>query len=479
VVDVRKHKAFPAGPGGFPGDWDVYPSHHEYVEMMLGFQASHPDICRLDTIGQSVAGREILVIKITDQPDIREPEPAFYYTSTMHGNETTGYVILLRLIDHILGNYGNDPLVTRLVDNIEIWINPLANPDATYWLGDDEISMPKRFNLNGADLNRNFPGIKDNPHPDNMDYQPENLAQMHFMDSIYLVLSANVHDGEEVFNYPWDSWEGYHADDEWFRWAGHKYADTAQQRSYPVLYMSGFNDGITIGWQWYKIEGSRQDYVTYYLHAREVTLEISLERAPPPTDLPFFWHYNHPSMLQFMENSLFGIQGMVTDSLTGKPVEAVVRVLDHDRDSSYIFTDKATGYFARLIEPGRWDLEVSSSGYGTKIIRDVEVDNDLAAHISIQLDPAPLSTQVPQHLDVSPNPFIYNTLLSYSVIVPGRHKIRLFDMHGRLRLEDQLIHDLPGMYTYRLDGKELEEGIYILQFISPESTVSGKIFKSQ
>jgi carboxypeptidase D len=36
-----------------------------------------------------------------------EYEPEFMYTSTMHGDETVGYVLMLRLIDYLLTNYGN------------------------------------------------------------------------------------------------------------------------------------------------------------------------------------------------------------------------------------------------------------------------------------------------------------------------------------------------------------------------------------
>ena len=370
----------------FPGDWDSYPGHGDYINMMLGFHADYPDICRLQTLGKSVDGRDILAIKITRRPDEKEPEPVFYYSSTMHGDETTGYILLLRLADHLLANYGKDSLVTRLVDNVEIWINPLANPDGTYWNGDEEISMPRRFNRNNADLNRNFPGIDGIEHPDNMEFQPENLAQMQFMDSIHPVISANFHGGIEVVDYPWDAFSHNHVDDAWFQWAGHKYADTAQPRAYPVRYMSSFDDGVVVGWEWYAIKGGRMDYVTYFLHGREVTLEVSNKKFPPGDELPYFWYYNYPSMLQYMESSLFGIQGTVRNKANGEPVEAVVRVQDHEKDRSYTASNKTTGYFTRLIEPGTWNLEVSAAGYDKIIIPDVSVENDRATRLDIQLD---------------------------------------------------------------------------------------------
>ena len=42
------------------------------MQYMAG---EYPGICRLDTMGKSVGGRNLLVLKITDNPDVREPEP--------------------------------------------------------------------------------------------------------------------------------------------------------------------------------------------------------------------------------------------------------------------------------------------------------------------------------------------------------------------------------------------------------------------
>jgi hypothetical protein len=57
----------------FPGNWDVYPSSVQYHRFMDSISMLYPEICRLDTIGQSVEGREILVMKITNKPDRRLP----------------------------------------------------------------------------------------------------------------------------------------------------------------------------------------------------------------------------------------------------------------------------------------------------------------------------------------------------------------------------------------------------------------------
>ena len=148
LTGIQSYQVYAKGDSlTFPGNWDTYPSHHEYLDFMHDLADSFPDICCLDTLGRSVGGRPILAIKITDNPNVREAEPAFYFTSTMHGDETSGYLILLRLADHICRNYGHDSLCTRLIDNVEIWLNPLSNPDGTYGLNDSIIYFVAKFKL--------------------------------------------------------------------------------------------------------------------------------------------------------------------------------------------------------------------------------------------------------------------------------------------------------------------------------------------
>jgi murein tripeptide amidase MpaA len=43
------------------------------------------------------------------------------------------------------------------VNSAELWINPNANPDGTYYGGNSTVASARRYNNNGYDLNRNFP----------------------------------------------------------------------------------------------------------------------------------------------------------------------------------------------------------------------------------------------------------------------------------------------------------------------------------
>ena len=196
-------------------NWDYYPTYTEYTQMMQMFADSFPNICKLHNLGTLSSGKEVLCVQISNNVGLREDEPSFLYTSSMHGNELTGYVLMLRLIDEMLNGYGNNMEFTDLINSVDIWINPLANPNGAYASG-NTISGATRYNANGVDLNRNFPDPQDGSNPDGNPWQEETIIFMDIADSIPFDLSCNIHTGAEVFNYPWDTWSRLTADDNWW-----------------------------------------------------------------------------------------------------------------------------------------------------------------------------------------------------------------------------------------------------------------------
>lgn len=371
-------------------EWDTYPTYEEYIAIMEQFAVDYPEICEVFSIGETVEGRELMVAKISDNVGTREAEPQFLYTGTMHGDETAGYIILLRLIDYLTSNYGTDAEVTNMVDNIEIWINPAANPDGTYAGGNNTVWGATRTNGNGVDLNRNYPDPEDGQHPDGNAWQPETVAFMDMADENHFVMSANTHGGSEVVNYPWDTWPTLAADDDWWQFVSHEYADTAQENS-PSSYMNGFNDGITNGYQWYSISGGRQDYMNFFQHCREFTLELSDIKTIPENQLINHWNYNKRSMINYIKQVMYGVHGIVTDSITNEPLGGVkVEIVGHDFDESQVYTDDPNGDYYRMLKENSYDLTFTKDGYIPKTIEDVEVNDYETTILDVQLVSASL-----------------------------------------------------------------------------------------
>lgn len=459
--------------------WTTYPAYEQYDSIMQKFAVNYPAICRLDTLGESSEGRHLLVVKISDNVHLDEPEPEFMYSSTMHGDETGGFVLMLHLIDYLLENYQVDQTITQIVDNLQVWINPLANPDGTYAGGNQTVYQSTRRNANGVDLNRNFPDPEDGPHPDGNDYQPETLAMMTFMRNRQVSLSANFHSGAEVLNYPWDTWETRHADDAWFQYIAHEYADTVQEFS--AGYMTGFNDGITNGADWYMINGGRQDYITFFHGGREITMEIDNDFITPENQLIDLWNYNYRSLLHYMEQSLFGISGTVTDSVTGNPVRAKIEVIGHDQDSSHVYSDSLHGDYYRLIEEGTWQVRFTAPGYTDKIISNITVQNRQKTLLDVEMVPlasSRINWSAPEcRMTCFPNPFRNDLTVAFELNQPGQLEFHIFNILGKKQMIPYSSFHSAGQIKVNLNLDRLPPGTYIIRSVATGLVMDQKIIK--
>lgn len=450
-------------------EWETYPSYTQYDSIMQSFPFLYPALCDLDTIGTSIYGKLVLVLKISDHAGVDEDEPGTFYTSSMHGDETGGFILMLRLADYLLKNYSTSTRIRTLVDNLEIWINPLANPDGAYKTG-NTISSPVRFNANGYDLNRNFP----DPETPSTIKQKETLDMVKFLRERRFTLSANFHSGSEVVNYPWDSRWWIHADDDWFYSISRKYADTVHLHS-AAGYMTYLDNGVTNGYDWYSINGGRQDFVTYELQGREVTIELDDEYVTPVSQLNSLWHSNYRSLLGYLENALYGIHGSVKDKTTGNPVPARIFITGHDKDSSHVYSDTTTGSFTRLLAPGSWDLFFSAEGYVDKHVEDVIVAEGKATNLNVEM----VRFINPIDTTDTPGPVIYpNPSTDYfNLVLPARQfgvvNIVIYNSSG-IKLTDyneEAEEDIP----LQVDVRSLPDGVYILQIRNKSSKMIDRI----
>lgn len=438
-----------------------YPTYYQYLNIMQDFASENPDICRLDTIGLSTQGRLLLAVKISDQVNENEAEASFLYTSTMHGNEIVGYVLLLRLADTLLKGYGSDPEVTSLVDNLQIWINPLANPDGSFSGGNNlSLEQAVRRNANGVDLNRDFPMATLGEADDTTGREAETRNMMEFHREKVFTLSANIHSGTEVVNYPWDDRAALHVDDAWYRFISREYADEA--KAVDPNYMWSFENGITNGYEWYYAPGTRQDYVNFYLGGREVTLELSDEFLLPSAELENHWLINQRSLINYMSQCLYGIRGRVTDLDSGDPIGAKIFVENHDSVYSAVYSSPLHGDFYRLIKEGVYNLVVSSPGYHNDTIHSVNVTDYQPTYLDVQLKAYGLSVEdrkVPG-FRIYPNPAVYSFVVEPANLPHGELKLAVYSLDGKLvSLETHPYHG-SGI---ELSASQMEPGIYMLR----------------
>ncbi len=211
-------------------DMGGYHTWSETVDELFQVHADHPNITSEPfSIGLTIEGREMHVIKISDNPELDEDEGEVFFNALTHAREPIGVEICLELIDRLTDEYGVDPNITDLVDNREIYILPVFNVDGYVY---NELTNPqgggmwrknRRDNgggIYGVDLNRNYGfdwgynNIGSSPNPGSATYrgtgpfsEPETENVRQFCNSHNFAIALNIHSYSNLMMY---SWSGPH-----------------------------------------------------------------------------------------------------------------------------------------------------------------------------------------------------------------------------------------------------------------------------
>lgn len=105
---------------------------HTYAEVGATIEqlvADHPDIARAFSIGRSYEGRELWAVKISDNVALDEDEPEVAIGALIHARERLGNEMAMYLLRELTDGYTTDERIRRLVDEREIYILPMLNPD--------------------------------------------------------------------------------------------------------------------------------------------------------------------------------------------------------------------------------------------------------------------------------------------------------------------------------------------------------------
>ncbi len=448
----------------------AYPGYQQYLDLMKRFGETYPDLCTIDTIGVSIGGKLILSARMQNGDYTGGERPIVFYSSSMHGDESVGYSLMLMLIDDVLKNAVSSPQISTILNDMVLIINPLSNPDGAYFQSDVSLFGAKRYNLNNVDLNRNFPDVRLGMDYSSPGMEKENLAMVSYMEKFPPMLSANFHTGAEVLNYPWDSWysdERKHADNEWFIEICKDYVQAA--RSSDPSYLRLYPEGYVFGSDWYWIPGGRQDFVTYNLRGRELTIELSDVKLPAVSQIPGFWNKNRTALLDLAAKAGFGIYGTVSERGTLKPIAAKVEIPGYDQNESNVFSHRQTGNFFRFLPQGSYELEISAEGYVSEFVT-VQVIKNQRTEIGIQL--AKIGGEEPSDLEILVKSSPGNHELFIELKGDGSEVFSadLYDLTGRIVQENIFIGNSGTV------GGAMFRGIYILKVKSKQQSLNRLVF---
>ena len=77
-------------------------------------------------------------------------KPEIIFVGNLHGSDAVGKEMLLILVEYLCSNYGNEALVTRLVNSTRVHILPSMNPDGYEMVFEGKINRQRRVMYNNA-----------------------------------------------------------------------------------------------------------------------------------------------------------------------------------------------------------------------------------------------------------------------------------------------------------------------------------------
>jgi hypothetical protein len=282
---------------------------------------------------------------------------AYLFDGGIHGDEIGGPENLIRFARDLCTGYGSNPEITDLIDSREIVIYPMVNPDGRFNMS--------RYNSNGVDCNRDWGYMWDGQGNSTAAFsQLETRTMRNCIYNHRFTIHMTYHSGEEVVLYPW-CYRAAHAPG--YDALMHLAIIYSDSSGYPNLqYRTSYAD--------YPTNGETIDYSYGADGTDALTVEISTSKQPPASQIGYYYQNNYPSMMAMIRNAGYGIEGTVTDSVTGLPVNAAIFVNNYFP----IYTDTTLGDYHEYLPAGTYIVKIIANNYHSKIITGVVV-NDLAS----------------------------------------------------------------------------------------------------
>jgi hypothetical protein len=364
-----------------------YPDLGQIRAQLDVMEADFPSICKVVDLtavyetDPTFEGRHIVAVKISDHVEEDEDEPAFLLVSAHHAREIVTPVIALHAIEQFTQLYGYDPAITALVDEYEIWIAPVWNPDGyEYVFTTDNYWRKNRRTFEegiGVDLNRNYPfgwdaicggstivASQTYRGPEEAS-EPETQTMIAFGCDRRFAKVADLHSyarevryGNGCLPHPFMSFMASEANDLAVT------ADYQIARSCCTggdIHFHTANHG-SHAFLWETHRSFQPDYASARIEAARV----------------------FPSLLALLERPVC-LSGHVTDALTSQAVAATITYLDTIFENGETNgSDERWGRYHAFMPSGTYYIEFTADGYFPQTYT-VEVDSDLAQILDVAL----------------------------------------------------------------------------------------------
>lgn len=338
------------------------------VTRMHAIAAANPAIAQVVDVTAAYGapptfeGRHLYALRISDNVEIDEDEPAMLIVGTHHAREVVPPVIALHAAEQLTSGYGVDARVTAAVDSHEIWIAPVWNPD-----GYNHV-----FTLNGmwrknrrvvaggigVDQNRNYAqgwsaSCSGSTSPTSETYkgpsaasEPETRTMMRWSETERFAKVIDYHSyGREVLY-------GY-------RCLNHPFQAWMQQEAAAISTASGYGGHTRVP----SADGEHQQWQFAQMGAYAFLIETHSEFQPAYDSAVREAEVVWPGIFAVLERAI-PLSGHVTDAATGAALSARVELLNvRFTQGETNSSGGAFGAYHAFVPPGTYDVRFSAHGY--------------------------------------------------------------------------------------------------------------------
>ncbi|MDO9536722.1 MAG: M14 family zinc carboxypeptidase [Thermoplasmata archaeon] len=301
-VTLQEERANPAFA------FDRYHDYEEIKQELQNLSEAHSDICNMMVLGHTWEGRDIIVMRVSDNPYQEEAdETDVLIMGGHHAYELPSVEVPLFILTYILENYNSSSSIREMVDSNDIWFVPLLNPDGReYALDVDPFWRKNRRPIDldgdgnpegtGVDVNRNYGHLWSQQGASNdpashiycgpsafSENETQVIQQLAINQGFNLSLSYHTY-GQQVF-YPWgNSIDTIHPREQVLQAIA---GDIAQRNGYTPM------EGKDL----YPTTGDSDDWLYSEFSTLAFTIELGNQRVVPEADLEGLCQLNLDSAL--------------------------------------------------------------------------------------------------------------------------------------------------------------------------------------
>lgn len=366
---------------------DILTGYKDYKlnEMYLrGISEEFPDLVSYFNLGKTHGGRDIPAVRITIN-NLQESKASILFNCSHHSNELLGTEHCYDIIYTILNN---SEKYKKLLENVNLWIVPIVNPDGSYLFWYKNILMGRKngylfpeqnenFYGRGVDLNRNYPFKWNSGHPtassDKKEHpffrglspasEPETQAMMSLAERERFVFSMSFHTFAARILYPYTIENTTNPSPDFPKELAKRLVKVATSYSPTRVYEAVKNI--------YPVDGTDQDYY-YFKYGTIALLTESTHKNIPYEYVNKILDGFRPVWQKFLDEYLDGYKLIlkVLDE-EDNPVHSTVSIEEYILYEGEEFTNNPlTGFYHKVFpDKSEYTVKISAEGYGTEIFK--------------------------------------------------------------------------------------------------------------